>query len=76
MAARKKKVDADLDQSYSKLDEYCIWLYEFHAALMRAGFKEEIARSIIIDKESYPNWVEYGMPTNADIAKYLDEEED
>jgi hypothetical protein len=72
---RKKKVATVTDESYSKLDQYCIWLYEFHASLMRAGFSEPIARSIISDKECYPDWVEWRIPTAAEVEKYLDDEE-
>ena len=74
--SRKKKVATVIDDSYSKLDQYCIWLYEFHASLMRAGFSEPIARSIISDKECYPDWVEWRIPTAAEVEKYLDDEED
>jgi hypothetical protein len=74
--SRKKKVATVTDDSYSKLDQYCIWLYEFHASLMRAGFSEPIARSIISDKECYPDWVEWRIPTAAEVEKYLDDEED
>jgi hypothetical protein len=74
--SRKKKVATVTDESYSKLDQYCIWLYEFHASLMRAGFSEPIARSIISDKECYPDWVEWRIPTAAEVEKYLDDEED
>lgn len=74
--SRKKKVATVTDDSYSKLDQYCIWLFEFHASLMRAGFSEPIARSIISDKECYPDWVEWRIPTAAEVEKYLDDEED
>jgi len=74
--SRKKKVATVTDDSYSKLDQYCIWLYEFHVSLMRAGFSEPIARSIISDKECYPDWVEWRIPTAAEVEKYLDDEED
>jgi hypothetical protein len=73
---RKRKVKTVADESYSKLDQYCIWLYEFHASLVRAGFSEPIARSIISDKECYPDWVEWRIPSAADIEKYLDEEDE
>lgn len=73
---RKRKVKTVADESYSKLDQYCIWLYEFHASLVRAGFSEPIARSIISDKECYPDWVEWRIPTISDIEKYLDEEDE
>jgi len=73
---RKRKIKTVADESYSKLDQYCIWLHEFHASLVRAGFSEPIARSIISDKECYPDWVEWRIPTELDIQKYLDEEDE
>jgi hypothetical protein len=73
---RKRKVQTVADESYSKLDQYCIWLYEFHSSLVRAGFEEVIARSIISDKECYPDWVEWRIPTISDVQRYLDEEDE
>lgn len=61
---------------YNKLEMYCIWLNEFYTSLLRAGFKHEIALTIMMDKESYPAWVEWKLPTDADISKYMDEDED
>jgi hypothetical protein len=55
---------------------YCIWLNEYYTSLLRAGFKHDVALALIIDKDSYPDWVEWKLPTNTDIAKYMDEDED
>jgi hypothetical protein len=55
---------------------YCIWLNEFYTSLIRAGFKHDIALALVVDKEAYPEWVEWKLPTNLDIAKYMDEDED
>jgi hypothetical protein len=55
---------------------YCIWLNEFYTSLLRAGFKHDVALALITDKESYPDWVEWKIPTDADISKYMDEDED
>jgi len=55
---------------------YCIWLNEFYTSLRTAGFKHDIALALVVDKESYPSWVEWKMPTDIDIAKYMDEDED
>lgn len=73
---RKRRTKTVADESYSKLDQYCIWLYEFHASLIRAGFDEVVARAIACDKDSYPDWVEWRLPSTEDIRKYLEEEED
>jgi hypothetical protein len=74
MAARKRK--AVIDESYSKLDEHCIWLHEFFSSLRKAGFNNDNALWIIASPESYPEWITYKKPTVADIQKYLDEEEE
>jgi hypothetical protein len=60
MAARKpvtrvKKV-IDLD-TYSALDAYCISLHEYYKSLRRAGFSADNAFWLIIEKDSYPDWI-------------------
>lgn len=55
---------------------YCIWLNEYFKALKRAGFSEDIAMGIITDKDSYPDWVNFSIPTDSQIAEHLDEDED
>ena len=75
--ARKKKVTAvEDDNAYSKLDQYSIWLHEFYQSLLRAGFKHDVALGIIMDKDSYPDWVEFKTPTDKDIIKHIEEEEE
>lgn len=81
MATRKKptsqkKVKTVEDEQYSELEIYCIWLNEYYSSLLKAGFKADIALSIIMDKDSYPAWVNFKLPTDTDIKKYLDEDED
>lgn len=81
MATRKKptsqkKVKTVEDEQYSELEIYCIWLNEYYSSLLKAGFKADIALSIIMDKDSYPAWVNFRLPTDTDIKKYLDEDED
>jgi hypothetical protein len=44
--------------------------------LRKAGFKSELALSFVMDKTSYPNWVNYKAPTEDEIKRYLDEEDD
>ena len=67
--ARKK---AKMDESYSELDVYCIWLNEFYVSLKRAGFDHSVALTMILDKDSYPEWVSFKAPEKL-IA---DEDED
>jgi hypothetical protein len=60
MAARKpvtraKKV-IDLE-TYSALDAFCISLHEYYKALRRAGFSHETAFWLILEKESFPDWI-------------------
>lgn len=63
MAANKKpsrkKVQTVADESYTPLEQYCIWLNEYYRALRKAGFAVDVAMTIMMDKESYPDWVPY-----------------
>lgn len=71
MATRKKQV---VDESYSKLDEHCIWLNEYYKSLRRAGFTTDNALWMVSTKDSYPNWI---LPvTLDDIRKHIEDEED
>jgi len=72
----QKKVKTVEDEQYSELEIYCIWLNEYYSSLLKAGFKADVALSIIMDKDSYPAWVNFKLPTDTDIKKYLDEDED
>lgn len=77
MAATRKKRVATVDTNeYNRLEMYCIWLNEFYTSLLRAGFKHDIALAIVTDKDSYPDWVEWKLPTDKDISRYMDEDED
>ena len=82
MATRKKKTTsrkrvATVDnEEYSKLEMYCIWLNEYYTALKRAGFKHDMALAIMMDKDSYPAWVEFRIPDINNIQQDLDEDED
>lgn len=53
--ARKKKV-IDLD-TYSALDAYAISLNEWYKSLRRAGFSTDMAYWMILDKDSFPDWI-------------------
>lgn len=70
---RKKSVKTVTDEEYTPLEMYCIWLNEYYKALRKAGFPIDVTLSLVVDKESYPTWVEY---KNIDLTKYLDEDED
>lgn len=79
MAARKRtpaKVKTVADENYSELEMYCIWLHEYYNALLRAGFKYDVAITVMMDKTSYPDWVQYKMPREVDIQNYMDEEDE
>ena len=82
MAARKKPVRAKVqvvDDNYSPLEQYCIALNEYWKALKKAGFPESICMTLIMDKDSYPDWI-LPKPINpTDIPlfdPYEDEDED
>jgi hypothetical protein len=78
MAAPKKKPVTRRrtvkENEYTKLDEYCIWLHEYHKALRRAGFSNDNALWIMTTKESYPDWVR--NPNVNDILNHIDEEDE
>lgn len=76
MATRKRKVQTVDTDSYNRLEMYCIWLNEYYNALKRAGFKDDIALALLSDKDSYPDWVNFKLPTTNEISKYMDEDED
>ena len=76
MATKPRKPKTVVDEGYSALDMYCIWLHEYHRALRRAGFTNDNALWMTATKDSYPDWVSYKIPTEADIANLLDEDED
>jgi hypothetical protein len=75
-AAAKKQVETVKDESYTELEMYCIWLNEYYGSLLKAGFKTDIALSLLMDKTSYPSWVPYRVPTEEELGKYLDEDDD
>jgi hypothetical protein len=77
MPAKKKpspkRVRTVADESYSALEQYCIWLNEYYRSLRKAGFPYDIAMTIMMDKESYPDWVPY---KNIKPENLTDEDED
>ena len=79
---RKKKVRTPRvikpieNPEYNKLETYCIWLNEYYNALRKAGFKTDIALSIIMDSDSYPDWVSFKLPSSDTIEKIIDEEDE
>lgn len=70
---RVKTVDTP---EYNQLEMYCIWLNEFYSALKRAGFKHDIALTIMMDKDSYPDWVKFRLPDSDQISNIIDEEDE
>lgn len=75
MAARKKRVVKTVaDENYSKLDQHAIWLNEYYKSLRRAGFSVDNALWIITTKDSFPDWI--NPPTNDDVRKHLEEEDE
>jgi hypothetical protein len=85
MAARKKPASNKVqkvqvvDDNYTPLEQYCIALNEYWKALKTAGFPESICMTLIMDRDSYPDWI-LPKPINpTDIPlfdPYEDEDED
>ena len=61
------------DQGYSKLDAYCIGMYEFAQSLKKAGFDEESVMGIIIEPTAYPAWI---LPDPIEPEKFGDYEDE
>ena len=70
---RQKKV-IDLD-TYSALDAYCISLNEYYKYLKRDGFSADDAFWMILDKDSYPDWILPNIPNKIDNLPYEDEDD-
>lgn len=81
MAAKKKPVTRakkviDLD-TYNALDAYCIALNEYYKSLRRAGFSPDMAFWLLLDRESYPDWILPAKPIEKISGNdYEDDDED
>jgi hypothetical protein len=71
--AKKKVIDLD---TYSALDAYAIALNEWYKSLRRAGFSVELCLAIIIEKDTYPDWIIPSLPNRIDNIPYDDEDDD
>ena len=72
----RKATKALEDQGYSKLDAYCIGMYEFWKSLRKAGFPEDVMMGIIVEPSAYPAWI---LPDPVDpnrLGQYEDEDDD
>ena len=74
--AAPKRVRTVKDESYTELEMYCIWLNEYYHSLLKSGFKSDVALTLVMDKGSYPSWVSYKSPTEDEIKRMLDEDDD
>lgn len=72
--ARKKQV-IDLG-TYSALDAHAIALNEWYKSLRRAGFSTDLALGIILEKDSFPDWILPKLPNKIDPMPYEDDDED
>ena len=71
--AKKKVIDLD---TYNALDAWAISLHEMYRALIRAGFRSDIAMGLIMEKETYPDWILPSLPNRIDNIPYDDDDED
>ena len=69
--ARKAKVQ---DDTYSALETWCISLNEYYSALRKAGFAPDIAMALIMDRDSYPDWILPPIPNTIDPSEFEDED--
>jgi hypothetical protein len=61
---------------HTNLEVYAIWLNEYYNSLKASGFPDDICLSLIMDKSSYPAWVNFELPKNVDASKFIDEEDE
>jgi hypothetical protein len=71
--ARKRVIDLD---TYNALDAYCIALNEYFKSLKKAGFSEDMAFWLLLDRDSYPDWILPSIPDRVDRIPYEDDDED
>jgi hypothetical protein len=71
--ARKRVIDLD---TYNALDAYCISLNEYFKSLKKAGFSEDMAFWLLLDRDSYPDWILPSIPNRVDRIPYEDDDED
>ena len=71
--AKKKVIDLD---TYSALDAYAIALNEWYKSLRKAGFSTDMALGIIVEKDSFPDWILPKLPNRIDNIPYGDEDDD
>jgi hypothetical protein len=71
--ARKRVIDLD---TYNALDAYCIALNEYYKSLKKAGFSEDMAFWLLLDRDSYPDWILPSIPDRVDRIPYEDDDED
>lgn len=72
--ARKKQV-IDLE-TYNALDAHAIALNEWYKSLRKAGFSTDMALGIILEKDSFPDWILPRLPNKIDPLPYEDDDED
>jgi hypothetical protein len=72
----RKPTKALEEQGYSKLDAWCIGVYEYYQSLRRAGFNEGIALFMITDLPSYPRWILPDPVEPERFGDYEDEDDD
>jgi hypothetical protein len=71
--ARKRVIDLD---TYNALDAYCISLNEYYKSLRKAGFSEDMTFWLLLDRDSYPDWILPSIPDRVDRIPYEDDDED
>jgi hypothetical protein len=82
MAPRKKPVKRTTvktvrDESYSRLELYCIAMNEYYKALRVAGFPTDVCMTVMMDRSSWPDWMmPEGIPNKIDPLEYIDDEDE
>ena len=80
MAAKKKaavkSVKTVKNEDYSALEMYAISMHEYFLALKTAGFDAGTALTLLMDRDSHPDWMLTRPPSKAEINQHLEDDED
>ena len=73
MARKKQVIDHG---TYSAMVAWAIALNEWYKSLRRAGFSTDLALGIILERDSFPDWILPKLPNRIDPMPYEDDDED
>ena len=77
MTAKKpRRVKTVRYEDYTPLEIKAIQVREWYLALVKAGFKPDIAMTLCVMQEGHPDWFAIPTPEPEDIGTVFDDDED